>query len=206
MLIAILSEVTPIEWPVHTERLTLRAYTSGDLESLWAYEQLPQVQQWLGWAPHSRDELREAMDAESSGTTHVMVLLDSTVIGHIMIMPADSWAQMDVADRAKGLEAELGWMFDPAHGGNGYATEAVRAAIGLCFGTLEVRRVHAGCFADNTASWRLMERQGMRREAHSRATALHRDGTWHDSFTYALLREEWPTPRPQKNTAHALQG
>lgn len=182
----------PIDWPVRTERLSLRAYVPDDLDTLWAYERLPQVQQWLGWAPHSRDELGEAMDAESSDTTHVMVVLASTIIGHIMVMPRDSWAQTDIAAQAKGLEAELGWMFNPAYGGHGYATEAVHAAIGLCFDILKVRRVYAGCFADNTASWRLMERLGMRREEQSRATALHRDGTWHDGLAYALLREEWP--------------
>ncbi|MBO0883977.1 MAG: GNAT family N-acetyltransferase [Mycobacterium sp.] len=192
--LAILSEVTLIEWPVSTERLSLRAYTPDDIDALWTFEQLPQVQQWLGWAPISRDELREAMDAKSSNTTHVMVRLNSTIIGHIMIMPRDSWAQMDVLDRAKGLEAELGWMFNPAHGGKGYATEAVGAAIGLCFDALNVRRIHAGCFADNTASWRLMEHLGLRRETHGRATSLHREGTWHDGLTYALLREEWPLP------------
>lgn len=183
--------MAPIEWPVHTQRLTLRAYTPEDLDALWGYERLPQVQHWLGWAPHSRDELCEAMDGESSNTTHVIVLVNSTVIGHIMIMPRDSWAQIDVAARAKDLEAELGWMFDPAYGGRGFATEAVHVTMGLCFDTLKVRRIHAGCFADNTASWRLMERLGLRRETHGRATALHRDGTWHDSFGYALLREEW---------------
>lgn len=136
------------------------------------------------------------MADDASSTTHVMVLLASEIIGHIMIMPRDSWAQMDVADQAKSLEAELGWMFDPAHAGQGYATEAVRAVASLCFTTLRVRRIHAGCFADNTASWRLMERLGMRREQHSRASALHRDGTWHDGLTYALLREEWPSCPP----------
>ena len=185
--------MTSIEWPIHTERLSLRAYVPDDLDALWAYEQLPQVQHWLGWAPQSREELREAMDSESSNTTHVMALLASTTIGHIMIMPRDSWAQMDVAARAKDLEAELGWMFNPEYGGRGYATEAVCAVVGLCFDALKVRRIHAGCFADNAASWRLMERLGLRREEHGRATALHRDGTWHDSLKYALLREEWPT-------------
>ncbi|WP_168207514.1 GNAT family N-acetyltransferase [Microlunatus elymi] len=189
--------MTPIEWPVRTERLSLRGYLPDDLDALWSYEQLSEVQRWLGWAPHSPADLREAMEGESSTTTHVMVLLGTTNIGHIMIMPRDSWAQADVADRAKGLEAELGWMFDPAYAGNGYATEAVGAVIGLCFDQLKVRRIHAGCFADNTPSWRLMERLGMRREEHSRATALHRDGTWHDGLMYALLREEWPVaPNP----------
>lgn len=198
---AIVSEVTPIEWPVSTKRLSLRAYTPDDLDALWAYEQLPQVKHWLGWAPHTREELRDAMDDKSSNTTHVMVLLASTVIGHIMIMPRDSWAQTDVAIHAKGLEAELGWMFDPAYGGQGYATEAVRATIELCFDQLKLRRIHAGCFADNTASWRLMERLRLRREEHGRSTALHCDGTWHDSFTYALLREEWPTTHEHRQDA-----
>ena len=185
------SRMTPIDWPVRTERLSLRAYTPDDLDRLWAYEQLSQVQQWLGWAPHSRAELGEAMSSPTSTTTQVMVDLESTIIGHVMIMPRDSWAQTDVADQAKGLEAELGWMFDPAYGGSGYATEAIAAVIDLCFTQLELRRIHAGCFADNTASWRLMERLGMRREHHGRATSLHRDGGWHDDFQYALLRDEW---------------
>lgn len=185
-----------IAWPVSTERLSLRPYAADDLDALWAFEQLPEVQRWLGWAPHSRDELRAAMESETSATTQVMVLLDSTLIGHVMIMPRDSWAQKDVAEQAKGLEAELGWMFDPLQGGRGYATEAIRAVVGLCFDTLELRRVQAGCFADNAASWRLMERLGMRREEFSRATALHRDGSWHDGLNYGMLREEWTALPP----------
>ena len=185
--------VTQIQWPVDTERLSLRPYASADLGAVWAFEQLPQVQRWLGWSPRSREEPSVAMDPASSSTTHVMVLTASAVIGHIMIMPRDSWAQSGVASLAKGLEAELGWMFDPACGGQGYATEAVRATIAFCFTSLHLRRLHASCFAANTASWRLMDRLGMRREQHGRATSLHGDGTWHDSFTYALLREEWPT-------------
>lgn len=184
--------MTPIEWPVRTERLSLRPYESDDMDTLWAYERLPQVGHWLGWAPRSRDELSAVMDSESSATTHVMVVLGPTIIGHVMIMPRDSWAQTDVASQARGLEAELGWMFDPDHAGHGYATEAVHATIGLCFHAFCFRRVRASCFADNTASWRLMERLGMRRERHSRSSELHRDGTWHDGLTYALLREEWP--------------
>lgn len=50
----------------------------------------------------------------------------------------------------------------------------------------------AGCFADNVASWKMMERLGMRREEWSRKSALHHSGRWLDGMLYAVLAEEWP--------------
>ena len=60
--------------------------------------------------------------------------------------------------RAATSAAELGWVLHPDYAGHGYATEAVRELLRLCFDELGLRRVTAGCFAANTASWRLMER------------------------------------------------
>jgi RimJ/RimL family protein N-acetyltransferase len=76
----------------------------------------------------------------------------------------------------------------------------VGEVLRVCFDQLGLRRVVAGCFAGNVASWRLMERVGMRREQHSVRDALHRSGEWMDGYGYALLAEEWratserPTP------------
>ncbi len=89
------------------------------------------------------------------------------------------------------MEAELGWVLDPAYAGRGYATEAVQGLLRLCFEELGLRRVTAGCFADNVASWRLMERVGMRRELHTVRESLHRTKGWLDGFGYALLADEW---------------
>ena len=89
------------------------------------------------------------------------------------------------------MEAELGWTFDPAHTGHGFATEAVRELIRYCFQELGVRRVTASCFLANTRSRRLMERVGMRCEQHAVRESLHRSGRWLDTLGYALLREEW---------------
>ena len=61
----------------------------------------------------------------------------------------------------------------------------------VCFEDLGLRRVTAECFATNEASWRLMERVGMRREAHSVRDSLHRSGEWMDGLGYALLADEW---------------
>jgi RimJ/RimL family protein N-acetyltransferase len=64
----------------------------------------------------------------------------------------------------------------PDHVGHGYATEAVGEILRVCFDQLGLRRVVAGCFAANTATWQLMERVGMRREQHTarRAAPLRR--------------------------------
>jgi catechol 2,3-dioxygenase-like lactoylglutathione lyase family enzyme len=108
-----------------------------------------------------------------------------------MLAVEDAWAQSEVADQAKGVQAEVGWALDPGHGGRGLATEAVAELIRVCFEELGLRRVVANCFADNVASWRLMERLGMRRETYTVRESLHRSGRWLDGITYALLADEW---------------
>ena len=82
-------------------------------------------------------------------------------------------------------------MIAPDHAGRGYATEAARELLRICFEDLGVRRVTAQCLADNLPSRRLMERLGMRLEDHAVRDSLHRSGTWVDSLRYAILEEEW---------------
>lgn len=190
-------------WPARTPRLHVRPCTPADVDAMWEWRRLPEVNRWLGAAPGTRDAFRERyLDPDQLASLYLVELLpdaegaDPTPIGDIMVRPGDGWAQIEVAAEAKSVEAELGWVLDPAYTGRGYATEAIRAVIDVCFGALGLRRVHAGCFADNEPSWRLMERLGMRREEFSRKTALHRSGEWLDGMNYGLLAEEWPTPVP----------
>src|SRR5690606_27225097 len=94
----------------------------------------------------------------------LIVELDGAVIGDLMVAVGDAWSQAEVAEQARGVQANLGWVLDPDAGGRGLATEAVEAVLRICFEDLGLRRVSAECFAANEASWRLMERVGMRRE------------------------------------------
>lgn len=184
-------------WPVRSERLQIRPMTAPDIDVMWKWRRLPDVNRWLGLAPDTIEAFRERyLDPERLASMYIVELLpengESPVpIGDVMIRLGDAWAQLEVADEAKGVEAELGWVLDPGFTGRGYATEAIRAVIDVCFGPLGLRRVHAGCFADNEPSWRLMERLGMRREEFSRKTALHRSGEWLDGMNYGILAEEW---------------
>lgn len=180
-----------VDWPIRTERLLLRRVTPADIDAMWAFRRLPEVGMWIGGAPDTLDGHRARMRRNSPSLVSIVLPEEGTVIGDLMIKVEDAWAQAEVVAQARGVQAEIGWTLDPAFQGRGYATEAVRAAIGLCFGPLGLRRVTANCFAANEPSWRLMERLGMRREAHAVRDSLHRSGEWMDGLTYALLAEEW---------------
>jgi RimJ/RimL family protein N-acetyltransferase len=187
--------MTENAWPIRTARLEVRRATPDDLDAIWGYRRLPEVNTWLGGAPATLEVFRERLqDPERLETLFAITLLKdggARLIGDIMVRIGDGWSQREVRDQAAGVEAELGWALAPEFTGHGYATEAVRAVIDVCFGRLGLRRVHAGCFAANEPSWRLMERLGMRREELSRKTALHRSGEWMDGMSYGILAEEW---------------
>lgn len=181
-----------VSWPLRTERLRVRRVRPDDVEHTWRYRRLPEVGEYVGWWTDSFDEYRERqLHPDREATMLTVELADGTVIGDVMVKVEDGWAQYPMAETARATQAELGWNLDPAYSGQGFATEAVRAVIGACFSQLGLRRVHAGCFAANEPSWRLMERLGMRREEHSRKTGLHRSGEWLDGMNYGLLAEDW---------------
>lgn len=180
-----------VVWPLRTERLSIRRAVPEDAERTWRWRKLPEVGEWVTRAP-SDFEMHRALFVEPERLAIQLVIeRDGDLIGDVMLKVEDAWTQAEVADQGQGVQAELGWTLDPAHQRQGYATEALRAVIDACFTQIGLRRVHAGCFAANEPSWRVMERLGMRREEHSRKTGLHRSGEWMDGMSYALLAEEW---------------
>jgi len=177
---------TPVlDRTLRTERLILRPATPEDADATWAYRRLETVNEWLTGVPESCEENRDLFTEPARLATTVIVERSGGVIGE------DSWAQAEVTEGARGAQAELGWVLDPGHTGVGYATEAVRELLRCCIEDLRVHRVVANCFLDNDASWRLMERVGMRRETHAVKESLHRSGRWLDTVGYAILDEEW---------------
>ena len=180
-----------VAWPVRTARLSLRPATAADLGPTWRYRRLEAVSRWLIRAPLTAEDYRVQFERPASLAKTLVVELRGEVIGDLMVTVEDGWAQAEILDQAEQVQAELGWVLDPDREGHGYATEAVRELIRLCFEDLGLRRVTANCFADNEASWRLMERVGMRREIHTVRDSLHRSGRWLDGLGYALLADEW---------------
>jgi RimJ/RimL family protein N-acetyltransferase len=184
-----------VTWPRRTERLTLRPATAADLEATWSFRRLDDVSRWLTRAPRTIDDYRSQFDDPASLAKTIIIERDGAVIGDLMLAVGDAWSQAEVSERARQVQADLGWALHPDYRGAGYATEAVVEMLNICFDDLGLRRVTANCFADNDASWRLMERVGMRREGHAVRESLHRAGEWLDAFAYALLADEYQLHR-----------
>ncbi|BBH68337.1 N-acetyltransferase [Actinoplanes sp. OR16] len=180
-----------LPWPRHTERLVLRPATKEDAEATWQFRRRPDVSHWITRAPAGLDEHRTWYEAPETLARTLVIERDGVVIGDLMVRIEDAWAQAEITERARDVQAELGWVLHPEHAGHGYATEAVREVLRICFEDLGLRRVTATAFAANTASWRLMERLGMRRELYTVRDSLHRSGEWLDGLGYALLADEW---------------
>ena len=102
-------------------------------------------------------------------------------------------AAQDMAEGVKNKEqgqAEVGWLLGRSYQGRGIATEAVKALLAFGFESMGLHRIYARTGSRNVRSWRLMERVGMRREAHLRQS--HKvAGEWDDEFIYAVLADEW---------------
>jgi len=77
--------------------------------------------------------------------------------------------------------------------GRGLAAAAVGAAIEHLFAAHPFNRVQAHAVMENTASVRVMEKLGMRRDALLRQTAyLPDEKRFTDETIYSILRSEWP--------------
>lgn len=177
-------------YPLRTERLLLRPMSDDDFEDLYAFQSDPDVTRYVMYDARTRDDMRTALAAKKRDTAllrdgdalslAVTVPPEPTVIGEVNLF------LRSVADRT----AEIGYVFHPASHGRGYAREAAREMLRVGFEDLRMHRMIARCDARNTASWRLMDKLGMRREAHFVENEFFK-GEWSDELVYAMLDREW---------------
>lgn len=178
-------------FPIRTERLLLREFRESDLDSLHAYASDPEVARYMDWGPNdeatTRDFLDRALKAQTTWPREdvnlaVEHLADGRVIGSIRL------GLKDPANRT----ADLGYSYNRAYWRQGYGTEAARAVLAVGFETLGLHRIWATANVRNRASWSLLAKLGLRREARFQRN-LFVKGVWRDTYLYAILAEEWRT-------------
>lgn len=172
-----------------TPRLLLRDFTESDWPALHAFESLPEVARYQEFAPRSEAESRAyVLDSIKSAREEPRLTYDLAVIltaeNHLI-----GRCGLGINDPEIG-EAALWYTLHPDQWGRGYTTEAARAIVDFGFRELHLHRIWADCDPANIASWRVLEKIGLRREGHLRENAWIK-GEWVDSLIYAILAREW---------------
>jgi RimJ/RimL family protein N-acetyltransferase len=177
-------------WPLETERLLLRPFRPDDLEALFAIQANESVARWLYNDPRTLEETRELLARKIGGATlrgqgewlSAAAVLRTTgeLVGDVSLL----WAS------AAHRQGELGFVVHPEHQGRGYATEASRPLLDFAFGPLDLHRVIGRLEPRNAGSARVLERLGMRREAHLVENEWVK-GEWQSELVYAVLAREW---------------
>ena len=184
------TKARPEALPIETERLILRKFEERDVRDIVEFSR--EADFWLArsldWQPTGasvRAYFEAQRDLQPQSLPEWMNLMmeleaERTVIGCVGI---------GVTNKEQ-RQASIGWMLSCRYQGQGLATEAAHALIDFGFHSMGLHRIFARTGRANTRSWRLMERLGMRREAHFRQSHKVR-GEWDDEFVYAILADEW---------------
>lgn len=179
--------------PIHTSRLVLRHLRGPDLETFLAYRNDPAVARYQSWESFNRAEAtafiaRQGLQepARPGQWLQIAIALRETdaLIGDCALK----------VNRDDPRQATIGITVSRPSQGQGFATEALAALLDDLFLKLQLHRVVADTDPENDASWRLLERLGMRREAHLRQSLWFK-GRWTDEYLYAVLEEEWARHR-----------
>ena len=163
-----------------TSRIRLRRFTTADLEHLIELYADPEVMRFVDDRGATREELRDDylpnfLKYYERGDAYGFWVGEERVTGDFL-----GWWHLRPQPGTPTDEPELGYRLARAAWGRGLATEASQALVSRGFREHGVRRVVAAAFEANVASWKVMEKLGMRRMAID-------DGVVH----YALERSDW---------------
>lgn len=167
-----------------TGRLVIRRFRAKDIDAFAAYRADPDVARFQSWDAYER--------AQAESLVADMATIHPGLPGRwYQFAVTDRWTDELLGDTAVCVDAEdvshaeLGFTFAPAHGGKGYATEAVQATIDYAFERLGVDVVVAVTDARNDPAIALLDRIGM---VHVSTAHVEFKGEWCDELRYELRR------------------
>ncbi|MBN1857952.1 GNAT family N-acetyltransferase [Candidatus Bipolaricaulota bacterium] len=175
---------------IETRRLRIRRFLPSDIDDLLAVVSHPSVAAETPNIPHDSEGLAEYVDQQNRLALfepHACVDFaierksDQRVIGLVTVVSNGN------------RQGEIGWGIGIDYRSHGFATEAAQGLISYLFDAHNYHRIFAGTIYTNTASWAVMERLGMRKEAHfiKAHPPTMPEGPWIDTVRYAVLAEDW---------------
>ncbi|HXX44653.1 MAG TPA: GNAT family N-acetyltransferase [Candidatus Acidoferrales bacterium] len=176
-------------FPVETERLLLREFRAEDETDVHAYASDPEVVRLMIWGPNPPEVTKSFLAGvlkEQEQWPRPLVSLAIELKSNRRVIGSIGLRIKDEKNRA----ADIGYVLARAYWRHGYMSEAARGILNVAFGKLQLHRVWATCDVRNRESYRVMEKLGMRREAHFCKNEFEK-GEWRDTYLYAILAEEW---------------
>lgn len=175
---------------IRHKRITLRHVTAADLPFLIRFAS--DLEMRGDFAPSRltspevmRKRFHETGFSDDKSEKFIICDEHDAVIGDVVHFQAKPYA----------TTRELGWgIYDSAHRGRGYATEAVTALINYLFEANPIYRLECAMDEQNIPSIRLAERCGFRREGIQRGTIFIK-GRYADGVVFGLVRPEWEVMR-----------
>ncbi len=165
---------------IETARLRLRPFTRDDLDALIALRSDAEVVKYIGGAMQTPEFVEKRLSFYIScyakygfGMSAVALKSDGRLIGSCGLQPLEDSG-----------EIEIGYAFDKPYWRQGFAFESAAAWLKYGFERAGLERIVAVCEPENTGSWRVMEKLGMRYERHAR----HYDS---ECLLYAIAPDEF---------------
>ncbi|MDA1577168.1 GNAT family N-acetyltransferase [Bacillus cereus group sp. TH228LC] len=166
---------------IKAERLLIRKFEFKDWEAVHEYTSDSDVMKYIPEGVFTEEDTRNFVNknmGENAKNFPVILIGENILIGHI------------VFDKYFGEHTyEIGWVFNPKYFNKGYASEAAQATLKYGFKEMKLHRIIATCQPENTPSYRVMEKIGMRREGYFKKCIPH-GNEWWDEYYYAILEEE----------------
>lgn len=178
-----------LQLPIETDRLLLRAFTEADAVRYHSYRSMPETVRFMYREPMTMEESVERMPRYAK--------LEFAHDGDMFVLAIQPKGTQELAgeilfklESVRAKQAEIGWSLHPDSIGNGYVTEAAHALLQLGFSHFGFHRIFARIDTENSASIKVAERIGMRREAHLIENDFF-SGRWGSEYLYATLASEF---------------
>ena len=175
---------------IETARFEIRNFSASDAaglrETILAYQASAYAAYDHSW-PNSLEEIKGVVEWFASGDSFLAVCLKTTgqFIGFIALNPGEE-PGAPVYD--------LGYVFNSAYHGRGYASKGCRAVLAYAFDQLGAQRITSGTAAVNLPSCKLLARLGFQIVGGGRGS-FQQDGERNpiefEGYQFELVRSTW---------------
>jgi [ribosomal protein S5]-alanine N-acetyltransferase len=157
---------------LETERLVLRPLSLDDLDRLAEFYADAEVMRYIGPGKAiDRDRSRQSLErmignfeAEGFGQLGVDRKDDGAFMGRcgLLVWDTATWSPTRVLDVKGAVEVEVGYLLGREYWGHGYATEAATAVRDWALANLDLKRLIALIYPENTQSIAVARKLGMK--------------------------------------------